>query len=1380
LLRDAQFFDVACFLLKHLQPRQIFTTTYPITLIHTCTADQYRHVYASYSGLYSDIGTGNGLRRCNVVNAFVPVHAMLTLTGAWFGTAGARIGGDVCLFSDSNGVATAIHALGRETTEVQCLMAKHNIGDIRYARVIAPDSSSSEEISIQYDLVYTCSDGVRNGDEVEVDCGGSCGSDCLLTLASITSNPFLGRYGCTPDGAGGLQHCPHVCSGAFIGEGGDSGVSITLTGTAFTDDAAVSSNVCVPGTLTHTAGAERTQMTCLLSPSGQLSGDKSVSVSVSTVFGSKQSAAKAVNYGPLPTCDDGVQNGDETSVDTGGSCVGIDNGIVFAPPACDDRIRNGDETDVDCGGAYSKCPPCPTIDADAVTSPLDALPPPRLCRITANATPSTTGNVNAPSSAAGGACLDGLFGGLTYCPNVGGVRVTFVGDDFFPPPHATISAFADSADEHYHALPLAEPADTVFSNLCASAMQPLHLPSMFAPAATAAASDTDCGSQALTCILKAWSPPAAGGTPSMSTEEEIFMIAVGGSGSVARATVTNANGESGAVPVHYAPASTCCDGIANGDEWAIDCGGSCPVCAAYYWQEVTSFGACPSDCDSPSSTITREVECRSSIGNGVVADAFCDDVTSGAGPRNDTYECSATPACTVVSYVYVVESTFQLCPTQCGAAPSTVTRSVVCRGSDGTAVADGVCDAAGAVKPPAEASCAATQACVVFYWNKAFEMFNDCPSACGAGASTQTRRVPCVTQSVDATTQETITTIVDDALCSNAGARDDSRTCAATRACAVYYTIAATPFPACPDDCGLSVSQQTRAVFCVTDAVVGDPSSQVRVDDTLCADLPPAARDDTRACPSTTPCVFFAWTPVGPFADCPTECGLPDSVIQRDVICGGSDGSVVGDSVCVDAAGDTSDAERDALRFKTCTSPPCVSFEWRIQAAFPSCPSACGISQFSYVYRPLVCVRVDATDAAGAGVAVADAECAALAAGDGADAPVYVEQNGGTVERKTCEPTPACAIFTWDKSAPFQRCDAVCGAVDVVVSRRVPCIDSTGVQVPDVNCAGNGPKEDTLTCAACVDSAVVIRSNDDGDNLWDDLLWFLILFLLCLALMLCLCVGRFYRQWMATRPRTITTKEVITRTNEYELDFNALTAPHAQLTLMPPALRAPLALPAPAAAAASRYTVQSRSASMHSATMTQATASANVAEIERVATTKVAAVIADENDAAAANQNRLLHTLPPNAHTTYQSKRTVRVTVEDPPLIERPWQTQRVFEPLHRSIPDHYLVSGGDVDVSHAAASDQPRDCSMAGVAAANVVLHDSGDMQALLATVTQMRNERVRRDDDFQRHVAALNNGNGNGGVSAETDPLSRSFTAARVPRDTPSNARFASTMRP
>jgi hypothetical protein len=58
------------------------------------------------------------------------------------------------------------------------------------------------------------------------------------------------------------------------------------------------------------------------------------------------------------TCDDGIQNGDETGVD----CGGADCPPCTVTPTCEDGILNGDETGIDCGGS---CDPCPTIACDA-------------------------------------------------------------------------------------------------------------------------------------------------------------------------------------------------------------------------------------------------------------------------------------------------------------------------------------------------------------------------------------------------------------------------------------------------------------------------------------------------------------------------------------------------------------------------------------------------------------------------------------------------------------------------------------------------------------------------------------------------------------------------------------------------------------------------------------------------------------------------------------------------------------------------------------------------------------------------------------------------------------------------------------------------------
>ncbi len=60
-------------------------------------------------------------------------------------------------------------------------------------------------------------------------------------------------------------------------------------------------------------------------------------------------------FGVPATCFDGMQNGDETGIDCGNSCLN-------ACPTCSDGVQNGNETNVDCGGPdCGACPPCSGI-----------------------------------------------------------------------------------------------------------------------------------------------------------------------------------------------------------------------------------------------------------------------------------------------------------------------------------------------------------------------------------------------------------------------------------------------------------------------------------------------------------------------------------------------------------------------------------------------------------------------------------------------------------------------------------------------------------------------------------------------------------------------------------------------------------------------------------------------------------------------------------------------------------------------------------------------------------------------------------------------------------------------------------------------------------
>ena len=182
----------------------------------------------------------------------------------------------------------------------------------------------------------TCSDTIKNGDETDVDCGGSCATkcaktkgckldaDCAATLACSTAGICEDKDTCT-DGNKNGDETDIDCGGSCKtpckdGRGCTKGQDCEST----LCDAAAKPPVCVAG----------------------------------------------------PACDDGKQNGDETDIDCGGSCktkctpnkgckldVDCSTGscdksanpaVCVTPAACTDGKLDGDETDVDCGGA------CPT------------------------------------------------------------------------------------------------------------------------------------------------------------------------------------------------------------------------------------------------------------------------------------------------------------------------------------------------------------------------------------------------------------------------------------------------------------------------------------------------------------------------------------------------------------------------------------------------------------------------------------------------------------------------------------------------------------------------------------------------------------------------------------------------------------------------------------------------------------------------------------------------------------------------------------------------------------------------------------------------------------------------------------------------------------
>ncbi len=210
----------------------------------------------------------------------------------------------------------------------------------------------------------TCSDGIQNGNETGVDCGGSCApcqtacNDNEITI-TITFDNYPEETSWAITNSSGQT----VASGGTYGSQADGS---TLTETVCLADG------CYDFVISDAYG----DGICCSYGNGSYSvtGGGTTHASGGS-FGSSETTNFCLNNAPAPTCNDGVQNGDETGVDCGGSncspCAtcndgiqngnetGVDCGGSCAPcVTCNDGVQNGDETGVDCGG--SNCAPCNT------------------------------------------------------------------------------------------------------------------------------------------------------------------------------------------------------------------------------------------------------------------------------------------------------------------------------------------------------------------------------------------------------------------------------------------------------------------------------------------------------------------------------------------------------------------------------------------------------------------------------------------------------------------------------------------------------------------------------------------------------------------------------------------------------------------------------------------------------------------------------------------------------------------------------------------------------------------------------------------------------------------------------------------------------------
>ena len=186
----------------------------------------------------------------------------------------------------------------------------------------------------------TCDDGLQNGDEEGIDCGGSNCEPCICEGVEVTMTLNFDNYPSETSWqiTGG---------GTVFASGGTYGSQPQMSTLNITE--------CLPeGCYTVTVFDSYGDGLCCSYGEGSyfVTDEYGNELASGASFSSSSSGnfCVTIDNGPNPTCDDGIQNGDETGIDCGGSCA--------ACATCDDGILNGDETGIDCGGP--DCEPCQT------------------------------------------------------------------------------------------------------------------------------------------------------------------------------------------------------------------------------------------------------------------------------------------------------------------------------------------------------------------------------------------------------------------------------------------------------------------------------------------------------------------------------------------------------------------------------------------------------------------------------------------------------------------------------------------------------------------------------------------------------------------------------------------------------------------------------------------------------------------------------------------------------------------------------------------------------------------------------------------------------------------------------------------------------------
>ena len=512
------------------------------------------------------------------------------------------------------------------------------------------------------EVAPTCTDGILNADETDIDCGGACGA-CGAGLVCVAptdceSSVCTGGTCQTPTCNDGVQNgtetdidCGGACGACDVGEG--CAAATDCTSRVCTDNVCVASG-CTDGIRNGT----ETDVDC-----GGSCGPCADGLECSVAADCANSICESGTC-QAAACDDGIRNGTETDVDCGGPCDpcadGLGCGIAgdcvsgvctsnqCAVPACDDSVRNGTETDVDCGGPCDACADglgC-AVGGDCVSNVCGA---DGTCLAAACADGQQNGDESAVDC--GGSCdpcADGLTCGVAAdCQSLvcdGGTCAAPACDDTVRNADETDVDCGGSCPACADGLSCGVAADCQSlvcgpDSLCA-------VPACDDTVRNADETDVDCGGSCPAC--------ADGLTCAVAGDCQSLVCG----------------------PNNTCSAPACDDGVRNADETDIDCGGSCPACADGLACTV------PADCQSavcgPDNTCSVPA-CDDGVRNADETDIDCGGGTCPGCARGDSClvlsDCEAgIDACVNGTCVLGPTANFTIAPTRADAPlPVTVT-----------------------------------------------------------------------------------------------------------------------------------------------------------------------------------------------------------------------------------------------------------------------------------------------------------------------------------------------------------------------------------------------------------------------------------------------------------------------------------------------------------------------------------------------------------------------------------------------------------------------------------------------------------------------------------------------------------------------------------